>query len=312
MNYFFIQLGIAEKNAELTNDYQVVMKESLLLYQRISSTLEMLTKIRFHYSLLHSRNSHLSGWIIKTRRQLETLVSLDQDSMKNVLLKLMKMKDLDRRIVDKKRYKDQFLAGLRNLSSLLRKEPVVQGVTTKVTSEWNLLVKDAAGARDDLEELLYRWKDLNSQCEYLQKWLHVLQKNLTAFDDGDDGRSGEIKDMLKQLKYEITDKEEDLHSLMHLKESLIRDDIDGAGISHPVNLLQEKWREMLSMVESRINELIEREKLLQDSHLRNLVKNIQSNLMEVESTMIGDFKTSILSSLDIEKEISNLQVRNLF
>ena len=317
MNYFFIHLDIERKDPELTKDYHVVMEDSLLLYQQICSSLEMLTQVRFHYSLFHSRNAHLSAWLSKSRKQLNAVLSLDNDTLKMVMLKLMKLRDLDKRMGDKRHYKEQFLQSSRKFASLLRNESASQDMVTDITSRWITLAKDAARLREELEELLYQWKELTSQCDYLEKLLRVVEENLAALSKSMDDNcllDDQIKESLLQLKTELADKEKDLDCISRLKAS-VHDKTDGSHeINQTVKQLLDKWSELHSLIDSQLKNFQNRKQHMEDSSLKDVLDAIQSNLRQTEDDVVASqhCQETLLSSSDVQKEISSLQVNYIF
>ena len=320
MNYYFIHFDIENKNPELTNEYHSLMKESLHLYQRISSTLEVLTQICFHYSLFHGRHAHLSAWLSKTRKQLDILVSSGNDSLEKVMLKLMKLKDLNKKMTDKRYYKEQFLQGSKKLASLLQNDSTTHGLISDITSRWNLLARDVLGLREDLEELLYQLKDLTSQCDYLDKWLQVVEEKLSTISISLDDANhvildDQIKDNLLQLKIELIGKEKDLDHIVQLKATLDdKTNHQGSELSHTVNNMKNKWNELQSLIESQLEDFERKKDLMEDSRIKGVIDAIQSNLHQTEDEVINHHhdQTTLLSSSDVQREISSLQVTLLF
>lgn len=317
MSYYFIHLDIENKDPDLTNEYRSLMKDSVDLYQRISSTLEVLTQICFHYSLFHGRHAHLSAWLSKTRKQLDALRSSDNDSLKTVMLRLMKLKDLNKKMTDKRHYKEQFLQGSKKLATLLQHDSTSQSLIADVTSRWNSLARDVVGLREDLEEMLYQLKDMTSQCDYLNKWLQVVEDKIStisiSLDDSNNNiLDDQIKDNLLQLKMELADKEEDLDRIIQLKTAF-DDKItshQGSEVSQTVKQIHSKLNELQSLVDSKLENYQQKKDLMEDSRIKGVIDAIQSNLHQTEDEVINQHgQTTLLSSSDVQREISNLQVR---
>uniref|UniRef100_A0A7M5XE85 Uncharacterized protein n=2 Tax=Clytia hemisphaerica TaxID=252671 RepID=A0A7M5XE85_9CNID len=314
LSYFFISLHIANKDSHLSKIYHDTLRESRTLYERMSDQLEQLTEIRFLYSLLHSRNMHLTGWIKKTMKNyIQPAMTDPNESLNKIMLKLMRLKDLEKKMADKSKYKDQFIADAKKLISITHNKGVNE-LMKIMESLWKELEEQLKDIRTLLEENVCIWKDVVSKSEHLENWLRSVKNTLDCAEEEifDVSLLVDHVESLVKLNSELNSKEEDVSRIMELKDRISSSHKSpqpstGGELESTVLNLPHLLEDVRLQIVSRIDHLTLVKEQMENGHLTDMLTSINDMVSEAFAMLDNHSVEVFATSLDVQRELAELQ-----
>jgi len=285
------------------------MRESEALYGKMSTLLERLTEIRFLYSLLRSRRTHLNALLTKwTTQHLKTIVSQKNESLNNTMMKIMKLKDMEKKITEKKKYKEQFVNDAHKLFKLTSDDSV-KDVVDFVNREWSALEDRASNERQALDELLCIWKELKRAIENLEVWLMNIKKSASSVDDVEPTASMLLKqvEMLVLYHEELKRKEKEKERILKLKEAFDERTLCSE-IELSVENLQQLWTDVDNMLVTRMDFLFGLKRKVENGHVEELMCSLRGIIATVEEDYDEYEEQTFTCSLDLQMKTSSLEV----
>ena len=281
----------------------------------MSNQLERLTEIRFLYSLLHSRNVHLTGWIKKTMKNyIQPAMTDPNETLNKIMLKLMRLKDLEKKMADKSKYKDQFITDAKKLRSITQNKGVCD-LMKIMESLWKELENQLKDVRTLLEENVCIWKDVVSKSEHLENWLRSVKNTLDCAQE-------EIFDVpllvdhvesLIQLNSELNSKGDELARIKELKDRISsshKSQQPPAGeLESTVLDLQQLLEDVRQQIVSRIDHLTLIKEQMENGHLTEMLNSMNEMVSEAFELLKNHGEEVFATSADVQRELTELQVR---
>ena len=162
-------------------------KQCLSLAQELKTQSETRTSelkdIRFQWELFESRYAEMLHWLERTRVNLVLpLKEKDEDSLEFVLGKLLKVRELEKKLSEKATVKDDVLRQGENV--LARTDAADVNVKAEqLREEWVWIESSLSKERVRLEKIMRLWKDYDRKQEEMYEWLSGILTSLRALED---------------------------------------------------------------------------------------------------------------------------------
>lgn len=179
MDYTVSCLVTSESDHEAEHDecnrnYKESLSRAKELKARSECRINDLKDIRFQWELFESRYNEMSQWLEKTRSNL--LVSLkekEENSVECVLGKLLKVRELEKKLSEKVSVKDNVLHQAEDV--LAKTEAADIHIKSEQLREgWESIENDLYKERYRLESVMKLWKEYNRRQEEIYEWLNQV------------------------------------------------------------------------------------------------------------------------------------------
>ena len=163
---------------ECNEHYKQSLSRAKELQNRSDTCVTELKDVRFQWELFESRCGEMREWLSKTRLNLiASLKEKDEDSIEFVLGKLLKVRELERKLAEKVSMMDNLLK--QGEGVLSRTEAAEVNVKTEQLKEdWANIRSDLSKQRERLENVMRLWKDYDRRQGEIYEWLTQLLTRL--------------------------------------------------------------------------------------------------------------------------------------
>lgn len=273
IKFLYQRLNI--QSDDVSEEFNTVMEASETLYNNIMSQLQSLTRVHLLLVSLQSRKVHILSWLDKmNNRILPSVMEREEDELEKILLKQMKLADVEKRFSDKTKYKNHTLTDARKLL-LIANNADVQAFVELLEKSWLQLQKKLKTSRCHLEEISSVWKEFRIASEKLKQWLSMtlisLHANLEHCNI----------DSVKMEQHFIETIEEQLSQKHHQKERLeaIRETILQLVNNSPCESIELQMTNIKNLWQELKSAVYDRKK-----HLSNLNTQVEwSNICDMMS-----------------------------
>ncbi|XP_028409089.1 uncharacterized protein LOC114531672 [Dendronephthya gigantea] len=306
---------------ELCEKCQSCLTHAKELKSRSDTRTDELKEIRYKWELFESRFAEMIHWLEKTRSILILpLKERDEDSVEFVLGKLLKVREIEKKLSEKVMVKDDLLRQGEHVHA--RTEAA--GVNVKIEQlreEWTGIESDLGRERGRLEKVMRLWKDYDRKQEEMYDWLTGILSSLRDLEHRD--RSIEV---VKRQIALIQKHHDEIDNHITLKESVdlsfhfLVDNIQG-----DVERLQEKqqklnshWQELQSLVSDRFDELVAVEWTLEVADMtanvdelnvcvENARRLVLARVPQIGSSSLEEIKSLVASYQNAKRELRSKQ-----
>lgn len=316
-------LNISSKLPELDEQYQAALLQGHRIYTDNNTYLERLSKIRFLTMLLTSRISHMNVWINKTKHHyIQSVFKLDEATLENVIFKSMKLCDVEKRIADKKSYKNQAVIDGRKLLSLSQNQDVKNDIK-RLENEWDEILKQVESQRHRLDELITLWREFKLKAESLEQWLSLMLVSVLN-RNGQDHQQQQKQQQLDAIALEhefLTSLQNDLKSREHEKMELrqmkdristyvqqhLRDNIN----ENTMLNIEKLWMELSTALLSQLKKIATLSNQVEIDSVNEMISSLKSVISKTDDVFDGRIQERWLNGVDLENEVNMLKVRRI-
>lgn len=315
MKYLHSELNIRSKNQRLSDQFHAALVQGEKIYTTNSVHLEKLTEIRFLTMLLHSRMSHLNAWITKTNQQyVEPILQVNETTLESVIMKSMKLCDVEKRVNDKKSYKNQAVVDGQKLLSLVSNQEARQ-LLKHLAVDWETLLKELESERHRLDELVTLWREFKLKAESLEQWLSLMMVSVTNRNEQQQQLDIHAitleQEFLGSLQNDLKAREPEKLDLSRLKERIatyvnqpVRDNTNENSFLR----IEQLWMELNTAFLSQLNHIANLNDQVEIDSVNELVSSLHRTVTKVEDVFKRHMEERWLNSTDLEAEITVLEV----
>ena len=220
----------------------------------------------------------------------------------------MKLKDMEKKISEKRKYKEQFVSDALKLFNLTS-DSSIKDIVDLVNQEWKVLDDQVSKERQELDELLYIWKELKRKIENLEQWLMATKNSVSSVGEVEPKATLLLEQVetLVQCREELDSREKEKAQILKMKEAF-----DGRTLSEEVDesvdRLEQLWSDVDKMLVTRMDLLYKLKKEVENGQVEELVCSLRDIITTVEKACGKHEEQMFTCSSDLQLETSSLEV----
>ena len=185
--------------------------------------LKILTVVHFLILSLESRRMHLYLWMNKMHQQsIHPLIEKPEDDLDKVIMKRMKLAEIERRFTEKTFYKDRTISEANQLL-LEADNQEVQTLITVITDRWNNLYTVIKTQKHRLDDISSNWQEFKTVAEQLEQWLATMLISVESGIVHSNIDSVKMEqEMIKNIENQLKTKYQIKETLKSLRESIVQ------------------------------------------------------------------------------------------
>jgi len=312
----FIHHHIAEQLAstgiallpEIEARYKELMVRAESTYKVSSDRMKKLTSLTLLWQSFVTRSDHLFDWIENvTNSPLKVLMDIPEYDHESVVIKLMRLSEMEKRAYEKQRVKDRVE---REAKSLI-KATGNNSISVKLGSlnqKWLGLRDCIRKERLRLDHVCRMWREFQNVYQDLQHWISCSR--IILEEDQSDLNSIEIieKELAihQDLKSQIEEKDDMRIHLVRLARK-IKDEIHSSDtcISTQMEQLNEEWQLLNGELESAVDLLQRFVVEITSNTLNKKLLQVESEISEIEDDFqINSLENTLRNVHDIDDKLT--------
>ena len=276
--------------------------------------LQTLTVLHFLMLSSETREQHLFSWISKTFRQsVQPLLEKSEEDLENVIMKLLKLSEIERRFFDKVAYKDKTISEANKL--LLSVDSLeIKAFISSTQDRWNNLHMVLKNQRKRLDEIASTWREFNVLAEYLEQWLSITLISVQTDVEHCNIDSVRLEqEVLQNIEQQFKTRYRDKETLKKMKESVVNciNNKPCKSIELQMGNIETLWLELKKAMHERMRLLADLSNEVEWININEMVLSLTKSINQGEE-LLGKYTSKpAVTSDELDDEISLFEVRNL-